>query len=77
MTKSAFLELIDEMIEADPGTVQENQSLEDLEGWDSLAMVGFLAAVNERLGVTLSPDQLSKAANVRDLESMVSSRIES
>jgi acyl carrier protein len=75
MTKTEFLELIDEMIEADPGTVEEGQALDKLDGWDSLAMVGLLAAVHERLGVTLSADQISKARRVSDLLDLVSEKV--
>jgi acyl carrier protein len=76
MTRTEFLELIDEMIEAEPGTVRTDQSLDDLEGWDSLAMVGLLAAVHERLGITLSAERLSEASSVRDLEAMVGATLE-
>lgn len=76
MTRSQFLCLIDEMIEAQPGTVREDDTLAELEGWDSLAAVSFVAAVNERLGLTLSAKHLVEASTVRDLLRLVDGRLE-
>lgn len=76
MTRSQFLCLIDEMIEAAPGTAREDHSLADLEGWDSLAAVSFVAEVNARLGLTLSAKRLTEASTVRDLIRLVDGSLE-
>jgi acyl carrier protein len=76
MKKSEFLCLIDDIIESPPGTVREDQRLEDLEGWDSLAVVSFIAAINQSLGVTLSAEKLQRCKTVPDLLHLVGGRVE-
>ena len=76
MNRTEFLELIDEMIEEEAGTVTLEQSLDELDGWDSLAMVGLLAAVHERLGFTLAADDLAKATSVQGLQALVADHLE-
>jgi acyl carrier protein len=47
--------------------VADPETLKDIEGWDSLAIVSFIAVVNEHFGVTLSAAQLKQAGSVEDL----------
>ena len=75
MNKNEFIALLEEATESDEGTVSEETSLEELEVWDSLAIVSFIALVDEHLEVTLSPDKLANAKTVQDLIAMVVDRI--
>jgi acyl carrier protein len=54
MEKSEFLKHIDELLELAPGTLVGNELLEAV-GWDSLAIVGFMALCDDRFGVQISP----------------------
>jgi acyl carrier protein len=67
MTRTEFLNLLDEIIEAPKGTVKGTEKLKDIEGWDSLAIVSYIAVVNEHFGVTLSASQLKQAGSIEDL----------
>jgi acyl carrier protein len=67
MDRSAFLRALDDMLELDPGTLTPETRLEDLEGWDSLAVISFIALVDEQCGHVVSGDALLKAATVADL----------
>jgi acyl carrier protein len=75
MTRGEFLQLIDEVIEAEPGTVKGDERLEDLGGWDSLAVVSFIAVVNQHFGITLSPEKIRAARNVGDLLAFIENRL--
>ncbi|MCX7125542.1 MAG: acyl carrier protein [Gammaproteobacteria bacterium] len=67
MEKKQFLLLLDELLELDNGTLQGSELLADLEAWDSLAAMGFIALVDENCGKIISPSGLVKAKTVNDL----------
>lgn len=75
MTKKDFYRLIDEIIEADPGTIKGGEQLADLPAWDSLAVVGFIASMDKNLGASVSAAQLIEAKSVEDLLRLVVDRI--
>lgn len=67
MDRKDFLLALDEMLEFDPGTLTGDEVLETLENWDSLAVISFIALVDEKLGVVLEGEKLAKAKTVSDL----------
>ncbi|HZH27279.1 MAG TPA: phosphopantetheine-binding protein [Azospirillaceae bacterium] len=75
MTKTEFLAALDELLELDPGTLTGTEQLDDLDNWDSLAVVSFIALVDERLGLVVAGDALSKAKTVADLLALVDGKI--
>lgn len=71
MDKQKFLEMLTEILEADAGTIKGDEDLENLSNWDSLAVITFIAAVDEKLNFVVSGEQLSKAKTVGDLMALV------
>lgn len=71
MNKQQFLEMLTEILEADAGTIKGDEDLENLENWDSLAVITFIAAVDEKMNFVVSGEQLSKAKTVADLMALV------
>jgi acyl carrier protein len=67
MTHEEFLSEFQEILELPPGSLQGSEILSDLEKWDSLAMMSFIALASEKCGVTLSPRQLLGCQTVDDL----------
>jgi acyl carrier protein len=67
MTKQEFLTELEDVLEADAGSITGNEALTDLEGWDSLAVMAIIAMANEKFDVILSASKLAKAKNVGDL----------
>jgi acyl carrier protein len=63
------LQEILEVEEIDP-----SQVLADFEAWDSLAALSLVASVRSNFGVTLTGEDLRRAATVGDLEKLVLSR---
>lgn len=76
MKKSEFLLLVDELIEAEPGTLKETDVLKDLEDWDSVAVMGYIALVDEQFEFTLSPKRLAECQTVDDLIKLVADYID-
>jgi acyl carrier protein len=67
MTYAEFLTSLEELVEAPAGSLKGTQKLEDLEQWDSVSMVSFLALAEEKSGIQLAPRQLTACATVDDL----------
>jgi|NGEPerStandDraft_6_1074524.scaffolds.fasta_scaffold01946_5 acyl carrier protein len=75
MKTGEFLELLDDIIEQPAGTLGIEQKLDELEGWDSLAKVSFIAAVNGQFGITLLADRVVGAKTVADLVGLVAPHV--
>jgi acyl carrier protein len=75
MSHQAFLAQLEEILELSPGTLQGSEALESMETWDSLAMMNFIAMVNDQYGLTLSPRQISTCKSVTDLMNLAHSKI--
>ena len=60
-------EMLCQVLEVPKGTLSGGESLSDLEAWDSLAILNFMALVDARFGITLSPDTILACQTVRDL----------
>ncbi len=67
MTRQDFLVLFGELLELPEGTLTGQEKLEDLEGWDSLSLISYMALVDEHMGVKLSPRQFVNCETVSDL----------
>lgn len=75
MKKEAFVALLEEMLEVDAGSLSGDEPLSELP-WDSLAVVSFIALVDEHLGVAVSPQALSKAQHLNDVLALVTNNLE-
>jgi len=75
MLKSEFLLLLDNVIEAPPATLTGTELLQDVEGWDSLAVLGFIALVDEHFGITLPAESIISCKTVNDLLSLLDTNI--
>jgi len=75
MTKQEFFKELEEVLEVDAGSITGDELLKDLPEWDSLAVLSFIAMVNEKLDVNLSADRLAKAKNVGDLILLLGNKI--
>ena len=71
MTKQEFLLMLDELLEENPGTLTGSEVLRDLEAWESLTVIEFLAIVDENFGVVLNPKDIAACETVQDLMNLV------
>lgn len=67
MTRAEFLESLDELFELPAGTLRGSENLEDIEQWNSMAMIEFIALVDSNGGGKLSPRQIAGSTTVSDL----------
>lgn len=75
MTKEEFYAELEEIIEADPGTIQGDEQLSTLDGWDSLAGLSFIAMADEKLHATLTAGALAGCKTVADLLNLFPGKI--
>lgn len=75
MRREDFLREMDELLELDPGTLKGNEALADLDGWDSLAVISFIALTDEKLDTVIDGESLAKAATVQDLLNLLGDRL--
>lgn len=70
MEREEFLFLLDDLLDLDQGTLTGEEVLSELEAWDSLAAVGFIALADEQFGVAISPAHMRQCKTVADLLTM-------
>lgn len=75
MKRADFLKMLDEVLEVDPGTIKGDENLADLPKWDSLAVLGFIAAVDTNFRIQVSVVDLTSCKTVSDLEVLLAGRI--
>jgi hypothetical protein len=67
MTRAEFLRSFDTILELPEGTLNGSEKLEDLENWNSMAMIDFIALADTNNNVKLSARQIASAETVADL----------
>ena len=70
MTEKSFLEQLTDTLDTEEELGME-MTLEDLEDWDSLSLVSFIAMANASYGKRITAEQISKAVTVSDLYDLV------
>jgi acyl carrier protein len=56
MTKAAFRNVLEEILDVPPGSLSDADTRETIKGWSSLTDVQILAAIWSELGVDAEPD---------------------
>ena len=67
MTQQDALGLLEELMELPPQSLTGAQRLQDLEAWDSLSSIAFIAMVDRKLGVPIAGDDVASCQTVADL----------
>jgi hypothetical protein len=67
MTREEFLLELDGILETPAGTLKGSEKLEDLEQWNSTALMGFIALADTNNGARISPRQVVNCVAINDL----------
>jgi hypothetical protein len=67
MTRTEFLSEMDAILELPAGKLTGAEKLEDLEQWNSTAMLGFIALADTNNGMSISPRQIVNCTTINDL----------
>ncbi len=69
--RTAFYLAIDELLEIPSGSINSATQLAELEAWDSLAVISFIAMADKRYGVSLPAKAIAACRSVDDLAALV------
>ena len=61
------LELLEDMMELENGTLSGETVLAELEEWDSLAKLSLIVLMDEECGKTLAGEQIKEFVTVQDI----------
>jgi len=75
LTKANFYRHLEQSVDATEGTLTEHLVLKNLEGWDSMAVVDFIAFVDEQFSMPLEYESIMAAKTGGDLAALVSSHL--
>lgn len=75
MSRQDFFHLIDQILEAPAGTVKGDTPLAGYPQWDSLALLGLIAAVDKHFGINLPARQLVTAKTADEIAALLGDRI--
>lgn len=67
MNRDEFLLEMDEILDLPAGTLQGHERLEELQNWDSISLITFIALAESNNGVSISPAQIVNCSTVADL----------
>jgi len=71
MDKEIILREIEKLLEIEPNTITKDTLLEDVEEWDSMAAVSFLAMCDANFGKMLNPINLKACKSFGDLVDLI------
>jgi acyl carrier protein len=71
MTRSEFLMEMDEILGLNPGTLKGHEKLDELENWDSTALVSLIAVAESYSNAEITLDQVVNCTTVGDLLRLV------
>lgn len=77
MNKKKFLNIIEEVIEVEKDSLNGDEILKELEDWDSLAVMGFIAMVDNHFGITFGADKIGQCKSIQNLVDLLGDRITS
>jgi len=67
----SVVELLEEATLSDPGAIDAEESLHEVEGWDSMGMVMFISLVGEKFGVELTVHDLRDCSTATALANRI------
>ena len=70
-----LLEMIAEVLEVDVSDLTSDVNLEDLEAWDSVAVLSILVILSDETGVQVNPCDMSDLKTFGDIETLVSEKL--
>lgn len=65
--REKVIELIEELLQVEPGTIDEDTLVEDIEEWDSLNHVLIIGELESRFGIVIPLDEAADIISVQEL----------
>jgi acyl carrier protein len=61
------MELLEDMLELDEGTLQAGDVLNEIEEWDSMAALSLIVLMDEEFGKEINGSDIKKLSTVQDI----------
>ncbi len=71
MTKEKKIELLEEMMDLESGALTPDTELEDLEEWDSIALISFIALIDDEFNKVVKGSVIKEQKTVADLMALM------
>jgi acyl carrier protein len=71
LDRAAFYRRLDEILDIPAGTVKGGEVLSVFDGWDSMAMLGFIALADEHYSITVPAKRIPACVTVDDLADLI------
>ncbi len=75
MEKTEFLLLLDDLFELDAGTIGGGDTLQDIEGWSSLTLIGLIALIDDEFDLRIAPDSILNCRTVGGLIELLDGKV--
>lgn len=75
MQQAEFFNEIEDVLGVDKGTISSNTNVVDQPYWDSMAIMSFMAMVEEKFGIVLNNEQIKQANTFGDLSKLVDGHV--
>jgi acyl carrier protein len=75
MEKATFLHKLDEVMSLPRGTIRGDESLSSLKGWDSVALMSFIALLDEELEIRVTGKQVMQCQTVPELVALAGDKV--
>lgn len=67
MTDEKKLELIEEVLDVEPGSLTPDRELSSIDEWDSLARLSLIVMIDDECGKTLTNDDIKVLRTIQDI----------
>ncbi len=75
MNRQIFLNRLGELMSLPAGTLQGTEQLETLKNWDSVALMSFIAFLDEELELRVTGRQVIQCRSVADLVALAGEKV--
>jgi acyl carrier protein len=74
--ESSLKQLLAEIFELDPSTIDSTTSIDNVERWDSLQHISMIASVEQEFGVRFSEDEMVELVSYERLRSTLGRKLD-
>lgn len=67
MTDEKKIELLEDMLELDPGSINASMDIMEVENWDSMAQLSLIVLIDEECGKRVTGDDIKNIKTVQDI----------
>ena len=76
MKRSEIIPELENVLGIETGVIQEESKIADVPQWDSMAILSFIAFVEDQFGLVLDGDQIAKATTFKELFDLLEEHFE-